>query len=142
MTRCTRCSGDILDLAVFCPGCGQPHEPDFDQLLRRSLSGRYEIYNRLGSGGLSTVFEAIDTHTEQVVVVKVSDPRQLVQHRTAETCDSAELSRYWAEMLGRMRREVVALVSAPPPNFFLFSNPAQFTKDLRYFFRERLEGRT
>ena len=140
MTRCTRCSGDLLDLAIFCPRCGQPHEPDFDQLINRSLSARYTITERLGKGGLSTVFIAYDTHTDQTVVVKVSDPCQLVRHSPPEAFDSTELRHYWMEMLARMRREVVALVNVHHPNIVRIFDTDQITDELRYIVMERLQG--
>ncbi|HWQ36188.1 MAG TPA: protein kinase [Blastocatellia bacterium] len=142
MTRCTRCSGDLLDLAVFCPKCGQPREPEFERLLNCSLSGRYQIRERLGEGGLSTVFVALDTHTDQTVVVKVSDPRQLVRNLPGEAFDQTALRNYWAEMLQRMRREVVALVNVQHPNIVRIFDTDLITDELRYIVMERLHGHT
>lgn len=142
MTRCTRCSGDLLDLAVFCPKCGQPREPEFERLLNCSLSGRYQIRERLGEGGLSTVFVALDTHTDQTVVVKVSDPRQLVRNSPGEAFDKTALRNYWTEMLQRMRREVVALVNIQHPNIVRIFDTDLITDELRYIVMERLHGHT
>jgi serine/threonine-protein kinase len=142
MTRCTRCSGDLLDLAVFCPQCGQPREPEFERLLNCTLSGRYQIRERLGEGGLSTVFVAVDTHTDQTVVVKVSDPRQLVRNSPGEAFDKTALRNYWAEMLQRMRREVVALVNLQHPHIVRIFDTDLITDELRYIVMERLHGHT
>lgn len=142
MIRCARCSDDLLDLAVFCPTCGHPHEPDFEQLLSRRLSGRYQIHERLGEGGLSTVFLATDTHTDQSVVVKVSDPRQLVRHSSGEAPDATILRNYWTEMLARMRREVVALVNIQHTNIVRIFDTDLITDELRYIIMERLHGHT
>src|SRR5438128_11073970 len=111
MKRCTRCFGDLLDLSIFCPQCGQPHEPDLDQLLNQSLGGRYQPYRRLGEGGFSTVFVATDTVSDRIVVVKVSDPRHLVRREISPAFDADEARRYWAEIVARMRRKAVALAT-------------------------------
>ena len=142
MTRCARCSGDLLDLTVFCPHCGHPREPQFDRLLNCSLSGRYLIHEHLGAGGLSTVFIATDLHTDQTVVVKVSDPRQLVRNSPGEAFDQKALRNYWAEMLQRMRREVVALVNLLHPNIVRIFDTDLITDELRYIVMERLQGHT
>ena len=36
-----------------------------------SLSGRYELHDRLGSGGMSTVYRATDRILERTVAVKI-----------------------------------------------------------------------
>ncbi|MFN7944891.1 MAG: serine/threonine-protein kinase [Blastocatellia bacterium] len=142
MTRCARCSGDLLDLTVFCPHCGHPREPQFDRLLNCSLSGRYLIHEHLGEGGLSTVFIATDLHTDQTVVVKISDPRQLVRNSPGEAFDQKALRNYWSEMLQRMRREVVALVNLLHPNIVRIFDTDLITDELRYIVMEHLQGHT
>jgi serine/threonine-protein kinase len=142
MTRCARCSGDLLDLSVFCPHCGEPREPDFDQLISCLLGGRYLICERLGEGGLSTVFIATDTHTDQDVVVKISDPRQIVRNTPREALNKIALRNYWTEMLSRMRREVVALVNVQHPNIVRIFDTDTITEELRYIVMERLRGHT
>jgi serine/threonine protein kinase len=142
MTRCTRCFGDLLDLAVFCPHCDQPHEPDFDQLLNRSLDGRYQLYRRLGEGGMSTVFAAIDTRSDQIVVVKISDPRHLVRRELTQSFDAAEARGYWAEMLERMRRKAMAIATIQHPRIVRLLDTNPVTDELRYVVMEFLRGRT
>jgi serine/threonine protein kinase len=142
MTRCTRCFGDLLDLAVFCPHCGQPHEPDLNQLLDRSLDGRYHLYRRLGEGGLSTVFAATDIRSDQIVVVKISDPRHLAHRELTQSFDAAEARRYWAEMIERMRRKAVALAAIEHPHIVRILDTNPITEELRYVVMEFLRGQT
>jgi serine/threonine protein kinase len=142
MTRCTRCFADLLDLAVFCPQCSQPHEPDFDQLLNRSLDGRYHLYRRLGEGGMSTVFAATDIRSDQIAVVKISDPRHLVRRELTQSFDAAEARRYWAEMIERMRRKAIALSSIHHPHIVRILDTNPLTEDLRYVVMEFLRGQT
>jgi serine/threonine protein kinase len=118
------------------------HEPDFDQLINRVIDDQYLIHRRLGRGGLSTVFEATDLRTDQVVVVKVSDPAQLVRRERSYAIDAEEARRYWAEMNERMRREAEALVTIDHPNIVRFFGTGTINDDLRYVVMEYLHGRT
>jgi serine/threonine-protein kinase len=148
MNRCARCSGELPALAVFCPHCSQPHEPDFDRLIGQTLDGRYRIYRRLGSGGLSTVFVATDLRSDCVVAIKVSDPSQLVRREQSYAIDEAR--QYWAEMLDRMQREAETLAEIDHPNIVRVHAAGSIhvdqrvdqREDLRYVAMEFLRGRT
>jgi serine/threonine protein kinase len=142
MSRCARCFGDLHNLVVFCPHCTQVHEPDLDQLINQIIDDRYRIDRRLGQGGLSTVFAAIDLLADQVVVIKISDPAQLVRRDLSYTIDSFEARSYWGEMIDRMRREAEALVTIDHPNIVSFHGTGMINDDLRYVVMEFLRGRT
>jgi eukaryotic-like serine/threonine-protein kinase len=142
MSRCTACATELPDLAVFCPRCGQANEPDFDRLLARRLNDRYQVYRRLGEGGLSTVFVATDTRADDIVVVKVSDPRLLVRYAAGTRAEAAEARAYWSEMIERMRREVDALADLRHPNIVRVLAAGAITDELRYVVMEFLRGRT
>ncbi len=142
MRRCTRCSRELHDFTIFCPQCGQPHEADFDQLIDRSLDGRYFIYKRLGEGGLSTVFGAVDLRSDSVVAIKVSDPRHLANRNLTYALEPAVARRYWAEMLERMRREAEELADFEHPNLVRILSNGSIDPDLRYVVMEFLQGRT
>jgi serine/threonine protein kinase len=142
MSRCARCYGDLQDLAVFCPHCAQLHDPDFDQLIDRIIDDQYHIYRRLGRGGLSTVFAAVDLRTSREVVVKVSDPAQLVRREQSYAIEPEEARRYWSEMIERMRREAEVLATIDHPNIVGFYGTGTINEDLRYVVMEYLRGRT
>jgi len=142
MTRCARCSGELPPFAVFCPHCAQAHEPDFDQLTNLTIDGRYRIYRRLGRGGLSTIFGATDLETDRIVVVKISDPAQLVRREMSYAIDANNARDYWAEMLERMRREAETLAGIDHPNIVRFYGTELIGDDLRYVVMEFLRGRT
>ncbi len=142
MTRCARCSGELPQFAVFCPHCAQAHEPDFDQLTNLTIDGRYRIYRPLGRGGLSTIFGATDLETDRVVVVKISDPAQLVRREMSYAIDTDNARGYWAEMLERMRREAETLTGIDHPNIVRFYGTGLIGDDLRYVVMEFLRGRT
>lgn len=142
MPRCARCFGEVPELAVFCLGCGQPHAPAFDQLLNRVIGERYQIYRRLDRGGLSAVFTAIDLPTDQIVVVKISDPSQLAKRELTYALAAEEARRYWAEMLERMRREAAALTQIRHRHIVRLYDTGTLNEDLRYVVMEYLRGRT
>ena len=142
MPRCARCFGELTDLAVFCPSCHQPHQPAFEQLLGQVVGGRYQIYRRLSKGGLSTVFSAIDLHTDEIVVVKLSDPGHLTRRELTYALATEEARQYWAEMLERMRREAEALLEIRHPNIVQLYGTGTLTDELRYVVMEFLRGQT
>ena len=142
MTRCQRCFGDLSEFAVFCPNCAQVHEPDLSQLLNQTVGGRYKLYRRLGQGGLSTVFAATDLQTDNVVVVKVSDPAQLVRRELTYAIDAEAARNYWQEMLERMRHEAEALTGIEHPNIVRLFDTGMIGGDLRFVAMEFLRGRT
>jgi len=142
MTRCQRCFGELSDFAVFCPNCAQVHEPDLSQLLNHTVGGRYKLYRQLGQGGLSTVFAATDLQTDSVVVVKVSDPAQLVRRELTYAIDAEAAQKYWREMLERMRHEAEALTGIEHPNIVRLFDSGMIGDDLRFVAMEFLRGRT
>ncbi len=141
MTRCQRCFGELSEFAVFCPNCAQVHEPDLSQLLNQTVGDRYKLYRRLGQGGLSTVFAATDLQTDSVVVVKVSDPAQLVKRELTYAIDAEAARNYWQEMLERMHREAEVLADIDHPNIVRFFGTGMIGEDLRFVAMEFLRGR-
>ena len=141
MTRCQRCFGELSEFAVFCPNCAQVHEPDLSKLLNQTVGDRYKLYRRLGQGGLSTVFAATDLQTDSVIVVKVSDPAQLVKRELTYAIDAEAARNYWLEMLERMRREAEVLADIDHPNIVRFFGSGMIGDDLRFVAMEFLRGR-
>jgi len=141
MNRCAHCYGDLPDFAVFCPSCARADEPDFARMLHQTIGERYRLYRRLGQGGLSTVFAATDLQTDEVVVVKVSDPAQLVQRELSYAIDAEAARNYWGEMLERMRREAETLAEIDHPNIVRFYDTGLIGEDLRFVVMEFLRGR-
>ncbi|QQS47943.1 MAG: protein kinase [Acidobacteriota bacterium] len=142
MDRCARCFGDLDDLAVFCPHCAQAHEPKFARLIDSVIDGRYRIYRRLSQGGLSSVFAATDLETDRIVVIKISDPAQLVRRESSYSIDSESARRYWSEMIERMQREVEHLAEMDHPNIVRVLGSGTINQDLRYVVMEFLQGQT
>ncbi len=142
MIRCAHCFGELTQFAVFCPHCSQTHELDLTQLINQTIGSRYRLYRRMGQGGLSTVFAATDLQTDSVLVVKVSDPAQLVRRELTYAIDAEAAKSYWGEMLERMRREAETLACVDHPNIVKFYETGLIGDDLRYVVMEFLRGRT
>ena len=142
MKRCTRCSSEVLRLAVFCQNCQHPNSPDLESLIHKTLNDRFLIYRYLSEGGLSTVFAAIDLLHDTPIVVKVSDPRHLIQTEFNSPSELADAQQYWLEMNDRMKREVAALMNINHPNIVKVYSSDAISDDLRYVVMELLHGRT
>ncbi len=142
MKRCTRCSSEVLRLGVFCQNCQHPNSPDFESLIHKTLNDRFLIYRYLSEGGLSTVFAAVDLLHDSPVVVKISDPRHLIQTEFNSPSELADARQYWAEMNDRMKREVAALLNINHPNIVKVYSSDAISDDLRYVVMELLHGRT
>ena len=89
------------------------------------ISGRYQLGDRLGSGGMSTVYKAIDRVLERTVAVKVLSP--------AATQDR--------ELVARLGREARAAAALHHPNIVaVFDSGAH--GDLQYLVMEYVDGQS
>ncbi len=73
--------------------------PFLSNLIGQSL-GRYHILNQLGEGGMATVYEALDTHLQRHVAIKVILPQR----------------QFSPALLKRFDREARALAQLSHPN--------------------------
>ncbi len=89
------------------------------------LSGRYEILDRLGGGGMSVVYRARDTYLGRLVSIKVL--------RQQLTADPAFLERF--------RREARAVAALSHPNVVSLYDVGQ-QGDCHYLVMEYVEGET
>ncbi len=89
------------------------------------ISGRYEIGDRLGSGGMSTVYRATDRVLERTVAVKV-----LAEHLSDDE-----------KFVARFRREALAVARLIHPNIVQVYDTG-VDQDRHYIVMEYVEGRS
>jgi serine/threonine protein kinase len=89
------------------------------------ISDRYEIENRLGSGGMSTVYKAKDTVLERTVAVKV-----LAEHLSDDE-----------RFVARFRREALAVAKLVHPNIVQVYDTG-IDDGRHYIVMEYIEGRS
>jgi serine/threonine-protein kinase len=90
-----------------------------------TLSGRYEIGNRLGSGGMSNVYKATDTILERTVAVKI-----LAEHLSDDE-----------RFVARFRREALAVAKLIHPNIVQVYDTG-IDAGRHYIVMEYVEGRS
>ena len=77
MLVCPRCYGDIDETATCCPVCGVLR-PDagwsIDPWLGTTVGGRFDLIERLSSGGMGLVYRAARTDLDGEVAVKIASP--------------------------------------------------------------------
>ena len=89
------------------------------------ISGRYQLGDRLGSGGMSTVYKAIDRVLERTVAVKV-----LAEHLSDDD-----------KFVARFRREALAVAKLIHPNIVQVYDTG-VDHDRHYIVMEYVEGRS
>jgi serine/threonine protein kinase len=101
--NCFKCDTALGADVKFCEGCGQPQSdqaarsnPEQDMLLGRTVAGRYRIIEKIGEGGMGTVFRADQLSLKRTVALKVLKP---------EVSDNASALRRFnaeAEMVAKL----------------------------------------
>src|SRR6185295_16036677 len=89
------------------------------------ISGRYQLGDRLGSGGMSTVYKAIDRVLERTVAVKV-----LAEHLSDDD-----------KFVARFRREALAVAKLIHPNIVQVYDTG-VDEGRHYIVMEYVEGRS
>ena len=94
-------------------------------MIGRILSGRYQVMERLGGGGMAVVYKALDTFLNRQVSVKVL---------RSQYADDEEFVR-------RFRREALAVASLGHPNIVNIYDVGQ-DGEIYYTIMEYIEGET
>jgi serine/threonine protein kinase/tetratricopeptide (TPR) repeat protein len=97
--KCPSCSADNPPDALSCRSCGAPLSPvrefpssptqtlrlPVEELSKGSvLAGRYEVIERLGRGGMGTVYRVLDRTIGEEMALKVLKPEVAAEEKTIE----------------------------------------------------------
>jgi serine/threonine-protein kinase len=120
---CSRCGNENGNNARFCNHCGGTISGPSDPMLGRSIDGRYRIDNRIGAGGMGTVYRATRLLIGDEVAIKIL-------HRDLADANSSE----------RFRREAQAAARLKHPNAVSIYDFGISTDGLQYLVMELVEG--
>ena len=71
MRVCSRCSEAFPDDAAFCPLDGTALTKSTDPYLGRTIAGRFRLIQRLGAGGMSSVYLARHVMIDRLSAIKI-----------------------------------------------------------------------
>ena len=133
MLQCPRCGRQFSNDVMVCPNDHTPLQADatiadvpLDPLLGRVFDGKYRLDERLGSGGMGTVYRATHLLIDRPVALKVLSQR-FVGDQTAQQ---------------RFRREARAAGRMQHPNAVTVTDFGATEDGYLYIVMELLEGRT
>src|SRR6266550_7518079 len=133
MLQCPRCDRQFPDDVHVCPDDFTPLQADatiadvpIDPLIGRVFDGKYRLDERLGGGGMGTVYRATHLLIDRVVAVKVLSQR-FVGDETAQQ---------------RFRREARASGRMQHPNAVMVNDFGATEDGWLYIVMELLEGQT
>lgn len=134
MLHCPTCGQDFADEVKVCPDDGTPLQADstvaisapVDPLIGRTFDDKYRLDERLGTGGMGTVYRATHLLIDRPVAVKVLNPRY-VEDEAAQT---------------RFRREARAAGRLQHANAVTVTDFGSTSDGYVYIVMELLEGRT
>jgi serine/threonine-protein kinase len=133
MLQCPRCGRQFSNDVIVCPNDHTPLQADatvsdlpHDPLLGRVFEGKYRLDERLGGGGMGTVYRATHLLIDRQVALKVLSQR-FVGDQTAQQ---------------RFRREARAAGRMQHPNAVTVTDFGATEDGYLYIVMELLEGRT
>jgi serine/threonine protein kinase len=133
MLQCPRCGRQFENNVLVCPNDHTPLQADatiaevpVDPLLGRVFEGKYRLDERLGGGGMGTVYRATHLLIDRPVALKVLSQR-FVGDQTAQQ---------------RFRREARAAGRMQHPNAVTVTDFGATEDGYLYIVMELLEGRT
>ena len=133
MLQCPRCGRQFSNDVMVCPNDHTPLQADatiadvpLDPLLGRVFDGKYRLNERLGGGGMGTVYRATHLLIDRPVALKVLSQR-FVGDQTAQQ---------------RFRREARAAGRMQHPNAVTVTDFGATEDGYLYIVMELLEGRT
>ncbi|MGZ7032545.1 MAG: protein kinase domain-containing protein, partial [Thermoanaerobaculia bacterium] len=100
--RCIRCQSQIDPSLKACPNCGDPITDFLRRYSQEPIDGKYEILERLGTGGMGEVFKVKHTMLGVTRVVKV------IRANISASSDASERFLREARLATRVQHPSVA----------------------------------
>ena len=75
MKQCAVCQREYPDSVDVCPEDGSPLQVSLDLLPGTVIRGKYKILNRLGAGGMATVYRAVHIAFNEERAIKIVNDR-------------------------------------------------------------------
>ena len=75
ISHCIRCKSEIDRNFKACPHCGEPVTDFLRRYADEPVDGKYQIVERLGTGGMGEVYKATHTFLGSTRVIKVIRPQ-------------------------------------------------------------------
>ena len=134
MLHCQKCGQDFVDELKVCPDDGEPLQADStvamnipdDPLIGRTLDEKYRLDERLGTGGMGTVYRGTHLLIDRPVAIKLLNPRYVED-------EAAQI---------RFRREARAAGRLQHTNAVTVTDFGRTSDGFVYIVMELLEGRT
>ena len=136
MLQCARCGRQFSNDVMVCPNDHTPLQADatiadvpLDPLLGRVFDGKYRLDERLGSGGMGTVYRATHLLIDRPVALKVLSQR-FVGDQTAQTMTSRLVNARSATPM-QNKAELITRASLPTTILPTAANDPQAVKARR-----------
>jgi serine/threonine-protein kinase len=125
MRQCLLCSRQYEESVQFCPHDGTALPPS-DNLVGRIIDGKYRVESLHGSGGMGSVYRAVQVNLERVVALKVMRGDFLKDRTAAE----------------RFKREALAVARLKHPHIVTVYDFGVMPEGVAYLVMEYLDGKT
>ena len=126
MKICPKCGVEYPDTNTLCPSDGVALEKTGDDLLGKTLAGKYRIEERLSEGGMGTVYRGTHVLMDKTVAVKVL--------RTSLAADE--------KIVARFSREARAASRISHPNALSVTDFGEDEGGIVFLVMEFLSGKT
>jgi len=126
MKKCPKCGVEYPDATTLCPADGIALEKTTDDLLGKTLAGKYRVEERLSEGGMGTVYRGTHVLMDKTVAIKVLRPSLAADEK----------------IVARFSREARAASKISHPNALSVTDFGESEGGIVFLVMEYLSGRT
>ena len=126
MKKCPKCGVEYPDTTTLCPADGVALETTDDNLLGKTLAGKYRIEERISVGGMGTVYRGTHVLMDKTVAIKVLLPSLAADEK----------------IVARFSREARAASRISHPNAISVTDFGEDEKGIVFLVMEYLSGKT